>query len=334
MGKRDRERKERIRAGAESTVMVSKVAKVLTNACSDCQDRARAAPWSFAKPDVPEGQTFLIYQCRECGTIQWKYPTKEQLGFPMRYAACKAKESFTTKAEAEKALDLANSWRHRCRRCGDVRPVSELCLEVYQCPNQKADWHLGPPQRAIDVTRTWKAATEEIVRTNWESKTPWEIAQEVNRFLAGQIDRDSCCFFHPITTQTGSGVVYKAWELGLVPSIQLRDLIREGCRKMAPKILNQPCPHEKRLKDCHECYFGIAPTPRVKACVVLYHESTGKTIVGQTDDLKAFMVEVKHNPQGYAVLAAKPLGEVDPVLREALGFESETAETGQELKEA
>ena len=268
-------------------------------------------------------QPMMAYKCtnQDCGAIHEEVPTKEELGFPTRQAACKSKASFATEAEAKKAQAIANSWQYRCGRCGDTNPVIDLHLEVYQCPTQKGDWHLGPPKGP--PFHVWGEETEEIVRANWGSKVPWEIAQEINRFLRNRSDLGGCCFFSPATSQLGGGVVYKAWQLGLVPSVEDRDMIRAGCSKLAPKVLNPTCEHGRKFKECGECYFGVAPDTRMKASVMLHHEGSGKALVVQTDDLKAFMTEVEENPQGYVVVAVQPLGKVDPVLWEELGFESE-----------
>jgi hypothetical protein len=54
------------------------------------------------------------------------------------------------------------------------------------------------------------------------------------------------------------------------------------------------------------------------AIVGLWNEIEQKALAIQTDDLGAFLGEIKENSQGYVILAVKPLGEIDPVLWEQL----------------
>jgi hypothetical protein len=50
---------------------------------------------------------------------------------------------------------------------------------------------------------------------------------------------------------------------------------------------------------------------RVTAMVALWHEGERKGQLVQTDDLRAFLDEIKEANKGYVVIGVKPIGEVD-----------------------
>jgi hypothetical protein len=52
----------------------------------------------------------------------------------------------------------------------------------------------------------------------------------------------------------------------------------------------------------------------MKAMVALWEEAEGKALMIRTDDLRAFLDEIKETSPEYVVVGVKPLGKVDPEL--------------------
>jgi hypothetical protein len=115
----------------------------------------------------------------------WNYPveipdqgtTGHQAG-----GGCSSKTGYATKEEAEQARVTLNGTRYHCW-CGAVAPMADLDLEVYECSTLKKDWHLAPQIYPAEAHKTWNEETREIVRSNWGTNPPWEVARQVNRFL-------------------------------------------------------------------------------------------------------------------------------------------------------
>jgi hypothetical protein len=52
----------------------------------------------------------------------------------------------------------------------------------------------------------------------------------------------------------------------------------------------------------------------MKAMVALWEEAEGKALMVRTDDLWAFLAEIKETSPDYVVVGVKPLGKVNPEL--------------------
>ena len=115
---------------------------------------------------------------------------------------------------------------------------------------------------------TWVPEAIEIVQENWEKDHPWEIAHMVNIYHRNvwykKVMGNGGVVFHkeiPFTSFHGGGVVYRAWQLGLVETREKRDELRKWTAKMSTSYLTSPCEHDKFLKDCLKCYVQL---PEIK----------------------------------------------------------------------
>ena len=105
----------------------------------------------------------------------------------------------------------------------------------------------------------WFPEAVQIVQENWGVLTPWEIAREVNRFLAQRVIPSRTADDHlqsAVTRPTGTGVVWKAWELGFVPSVEDIDRMMKAAAKGSTPYLMRLCEHGMAFKRCLECYIG------------------------------------------------------------------------------
>ena len=106
-------------------------------------------------------------------------------------------------------------------------------------------WNMAKGQPSV-----WFPEAVQIVQEHWGVFTPWEIAREVNRFLAQRVipsltvdDHLECDF----TSPRGGGVVWKAWELGLVDNLEDRDRIRKATAKGSTPYLSTKWPSRGAL---------------------------------------------------------------------------------------
>jgi hypothetical protein len=227
----------------------------MANACEPCRRLAKKSPEFFAPPDVPDGQTYFISHCVDCGTHHWRYPTQGDLGI-RRHTGCGSKKSYATREAAERARLVLNQTHYRCW-CGRAAPVSALGLEAYECSILKKDWHIAPKVGRPRPPSIWDDETLGIVRSRWEAEPPWEIAQQVNQVLwarGGDGKTHDHCVTH--TSFAGGGVIYQAWEMGLIATREARDQLIKTAQKQSRAFLQRSCEHGRKFKECVLCYLG------------------------------------------------------------------------------
>jgi hypothetical protein len=156
-----------------------------------------------------------------------------------------------------------------------------------------------------ELNRAWGTETLDAVRGLWGLLRPWEIAREINVRLvrrgmtypkADGTPRRA----YPSTTPSGTGVIWQAWNLRLIDSVEQREELLAIARKESKSYLNRLCYHDFAFKDCSTCYLSLELTN-----VLLHNPAEGKSLFMDVEDFALFEAEFDRDPQGYEILAVR-----------------------------